>query len=106
MEESKLATCGAAAGDGSRMASSDNMGPFETVEFSKVRGLAQRFEQAWDAQRDTSKGIDLLPFLPELNDPARLPSLYELIKTDLACRWQRGLPTSLEMYVEKFPEIG
>jgi serine/threonine protein kinase len=96
------------AGDGRRMAITDNNGPFETVQYSKVRGLAQRFEQAWEAQNDSSssKGIDLVAFLPEPGDPARLPTLIELIKTDLECRWQRGLPTSLETYVEKFPEIG
>lgn len=80
--------------------------PFETVEFSKVRGLAERFEQAWDTQQDSSTGVDLIPFLPEPGDPARASALFELIKTDLSCRWQRGLPTSLELYVEKFPEIG
>src|SRR3954466_9921080 len=95
-----------AAEEERRMATTEKASPFETVQYSNIRGLAERFEQAWESQNDTSKGIDLVPFLPEPNDPARLPSLYELIKTDLACRWQRGLPTSLEMYVEKFPEIG
>ncbi len=88
------------------MASPNDSSPFETVEFSKLRGLAERFEQAWDAQQDSTKGIDLAPFLPEPGDPARSVALIELIKADLACRWQRGLPTSLEMYVEKFPEMG
>lgn len=88
------------------MANPDDKEQFETVQFSKVRGLVERLEQAWDAQQDSSKGIDLALFLPAGNDPVRLASLIELIKADLECRWQRGLPTSLEMYLEKFPELG
>jgi serine/threonine protein kinase len=88
------------------MASRENHGEHETVQFSKVRGLALQVEQAWQSQQDSTSGIDLSPYLPGPGDPLRLPSLFELIKADLACRWQRGLPTSLEMYVEKFPEIG
>ena len=88
------------------MATPDDNQQFETVQYSKVRGLVERFEQAWEEQQDSSKGIDLGLFLPAVKDPLRLPSLVELIKTDLACRWDRGLPTSLETYIEKFPELG
>src|SRR5258707_245678 len=59
----------------------DDMDQNETIQFSKVRVLAERFEQAWNAQQDSSSGIDLTPFLPDAKDPARLPSLFELIKT-------------------------
>lgn len=88
------------------MATPDDNEPGETVQYSKVRGLVERLEQAWDEQQDSSKGIDLALFLPAAKDPLRLPSLVELIKADLACRWDRGLPTSLETYIEKFPELG
>src|SRR5688572_23925458 len=88
------------------MSRSDNFGQVDSKQSSKVKDLAERFNQAWEAQQDTSKGVDMTPFLPETSDSMRLPALCELIKTDLACRWERGLPISLEDYIEKFPELG
>lgn len=82
------------------------MNDFTTENSSRLKNLAGRLEEAWNSQSDSSKGIDLEPFLPESGNALRKDALFELVRTDLACRWSRGLPTSLELYVEKFPEIG
>src|SRR3954454_2275388 len=88
------------------MSRPDELGQFETMQYSKVRDLAERFEKAWQSTQESSKGVDLAAYLPANGDALRLPALYELVKTDLACRWERGLPVSLEDYLEKFPELG
>ena len=85
---------------------SEDLERHDTVQFSQVEKLAGQVAQAWEAQKDSAKGVDLALFLPAAGDPLRVLSLHELIKADLACRWERGLPTSLEDYLEKFPELG
>ncbi len=88
------------------MAAPDDLGSMVTGDYSVVQELADRLELAWQGQTNPQQGIDLTQLLPPTDDKLRLPILYELVKTDLACRWQRGLTPTLEEYVRKFPEIG
>jgi len=88
------------------MSRPDELGQLETLQYEKLQDLADRFEKAWKTQNESSKGVELAAYLPPAGDALRLQALHELVKIDLACRWERGLPNSLEDYLERFPELG
>jgi serine/threonine protein kinase len=75
-------------------------------QWEQLRDLAERFEQAWQQASGRGQSVDLGRFLPGGEDPLRPAALLELIKTDLEIRWRRGQTVSLELYCEKFPELG
>jgi len=84
----------------------DELGSMPTGDFSRLQEYAERLEEAWKSQGDTTTGVDLAQFMPPTEDSLRLPVLYELIKTDLSIRMERGQLVGLEYYLEKFPELG
>jgi serine/threonine protein kinase/formylglycine-generating enzyme required for sulfatase activity len=61
-----------------------------------------RLHQSWQTSGDAL----LTDFLPPPASPLRLPLLHELIGIDLNHRWQNRLPTLLEQYQERYPELG
>jgi hypothetical protein len=75
--------------------------PLSNEEWRRVNDLADRLEVEW-SQADT---VALSPLLPAPNDPLRPAVLRELVKTDLEIRWKRGLPATLETYLESYPEL-
>jgi hypothetical protein len=68
--------------------------------------VTDRLEQAWRATAAGQAPPDLTVFLPHPGDFNRLAALQELVRVDLAIRWQRGMATLLEYYIERFPELG
>ena len=72
-----------------------------TTLWTGLEQRVRRFEQAWtDGARPSVH--DFLPV-----DPAqRLPTLIELVKTDLEFRFQAGESARLEDYLESFSELG
>jgi serine/threonine protein kinase/formylglycine-generating enzyme required for sulfatase activity len=80
-----------------------DLGHLRTGEREQVLDAAARLEEAW-AESDA---VDLATFLPPPSSPLRLPTLHELIKTELQIRWHRGLAVLLDQYVRRFPtELG
>jgi serine/threonine protein kinase/formylglycine-generating enzyme required for sulfatase activity len=72
----------------------------------RLQQLASDFESAWKAAKGTTNAPDLGTFLPSSEDSLRDDALRELIRVDLAMRWQRGHRICLEEYLERFPELG
>jgi serine/threonine protein kinase len=84
------------------MRSAARLGELHSQEWKQLQEVADRFEKAWQS----ASSVDLSAFLPPTGDALRPTLLQELIKTELEIRWRRGLPVTLEYYVEKFPELG
>jgi serine/threonine protein kinase len=82
------------------------LGQLKTNEWQQLQEFAGRFEEAWQKVDSGATAPDLRQFLPAAANAVRLPILHELIKTELEIRWRRGLPTQLENYLDKFPELG
>lgn len=83
----------------------DDLGQMPDGDYSEVRDLAERLEHAWGDAGASATGPDLSQFLPPPGGRLRRAALYELIKTDMHIRWDRGRPRSLGDYLEKFPEL-
>ncbi len=60
------------------------------------------FEREWDAQRLAAA----LAELPGVGDPRRLPTLFEMVKIDLARSWGESRPAHIEDYLLRCPELG
>ncbi len=73
---------------------------------SEVAQAVAALRAAWGRARGPTDSPNLEAFLPPPEDRLRLPVLDGLIRADLDCRWQRELPTRLEYYLERFPELG
>jgi serine/threonine protein kinase len=84
----------------------DDLGQLKTSDYSLIDDIAGQLEQAWRTASGSGSGVELAPLLPPVDNPLRIEVLHELVKTDLSCRWQRGLRASVEDYVQKFPELG
>lgn len=69
---------------------------------ASVQAAASAYEQAVSQ----STAVDLGHFLPPRDDPMRSAILMELVRIDLAARWQKGERVLLEDYLKKFPELG
>ncbi|MEX0586169.1 MAG: serine/threonine-protein kinase, partial [Pirellulales bacterium] len=44
-------------------------------------------------------------FVPPLGEPAHLPALCELVRTEIERRWQQGATTRLDEYRGRFPQL-
>jgi hypothetical protein len=80
----------------------DDLGLLTEEEWNTLQDACDQLEAALDER----KPVDLKTLLPEGEPPKRLIYLLELIKTELEIRYRqkRGLP--LEVYVQRYPEIG
>src|SRR5262245_35650498 len=83
-----------------------DLGQLKSGDWDKLQRYADQLEAAWKETAQGQPPPDLKQFLPPAEDPLRTVVLQELIKTELEIRWRQGLPTSLELYLEKFPELG
>lgn len=83
-----------------------DFGYLKSVEWERLRDIADRFEKAWQQAGPQVKSVDLGPFLPAAGEPLRPTVLLELIKVDLEVRWRRSLPVQLESYLKTYPELG
>jgi serine/threonine protein kinase/formylglycine-generating enzyme required for sulfatase activity len=79
-----------------------DLGRLKSAEWGQLQEVVERFEKAC-SDGDVA---DLERFLPLPGDPLRPVALQELIKTDLEIRWRHGRAVTLEVYLEKFPELG
>src|SRR5438270_121053 len=64
--------------------------------------IADRFESAWQEGHRP----DIAVFLANETGVRRLALLEELVRIDLAYRWQTGDRLQLEDYLAEFPELG
>src|SRR5437867_1195427 len=71
-------------------------------DWNKVNDLATEFENALK----TSASVNMEQFLPAAGEALRPNVLRELVKTELAFRWEHGRGLLLEQYLEKYPELG
>ena len=79
----------------------NDLGRLKTQEWQSIQDLVTRFE---DASQDTAVA-PLESFLPPAGDPLRQISLVELVKSDLELRWRRGKGLTIEVYLDRFPEL-
>jgi serine/threonine protein kinase len=80
----------------------NDIGELTDADWDQVEELANRLEAAWQK----GGAVDLAAFLPEPGSPIRKSTLLELIKVDMECRWKKGQAVVLEVYVDKFSELG
>ena len=66
-----------------------------------VDRMADRFERKW--KRGKTPSIE--EFLGELQGPARVALLHELIRIDLEYQWRTGDQRKVESYGREFPEL-
>ncbi len=71
-------------------------------DWNQVCMAAESFERALKH----SPSVELDQFLPPTGQSLRSFILHELIKAELAFRWENGRGLLLEHYLEKFPELG
>lgn len=83
-----------------------DLGQLKSVDWDKLQRYADRLESAWQNVAEGQAGPDLQQYLPLAGDPLRVVVLHELVKTEIEIRWRRGLPTSLDHYLERLPELG
>ncbi|MBI1915410.1 MAG: protein kinase [Planctomycetes bacterium] len=72
---------------------------------ARLRQIVLDFENAWQESPTLQEAPDIFCFLPPGGDTLRLPALHELVKVDLRVRWERRGGTSLEPYLNRFPEL-
>ncbi|MFM8271991.1 MAG: serine/threonine-protein kinase, partial [Gemmata sp.] len=75
-----------------------------TVNAPRAPGLEGRLE-AFEAALAAGGSVDLFRFLPPAGDPEYLPTLCELVRTDLEARWALGRPKGLAEYQQQYPEL-
>src|SRR5436309_5373142 len=75
--------------------------PLEPSDWDQVQKVANSFKKALQ----TTSAVDLERFLPR---PGRVRAwaLVELVKVDLAFRWEHGRGVLLDHYLEKYPDLG
>ena len=76
--------------------------PREADDAKRIREALDQFEDAWRADGS----VDLGRFLPPPGDPLRPALLLELIRADLALRWNHGPHLEIEAYQKSYPELG
>jgi serine/threonine protein kinase len=91
---------------GISMDRSPDWGRIETNAGNRLRDIAARFQKAWQKITGPPDPVGFDAYLPARDDPLRPLALHALIKIDLENRWQRGQPTRLDHYLERFPELG
>jgi hypothetical protein len=79
-----------------------NLGQLNTGEWDQLHTILERFEKAWH-EADT---VVLADFVPPPEEPLRTVVFQELVKADLANRWQRHQEIYLEDYLNRFPDLG
>jgi hypothetical protein len=79
---------------------------WKTEDWQQIQLLLERLDSAWQAAKDPATVVDLRSFLPASDNPLHAMALHELVKKDLANRWQRGRSITLEDYLQRFPELG
>jgi serine/threonine protein kinase len=84
------------------MSRPDNLGYLEPFEFKELEAIAERFARACSS---STFAVRIEDYLPEGPERFRLGVLCELIKIDLAQRWQRQEHPLLEEYLTRFPEL-
>jgi serine/threonine-protein kinase len=67
----------------------------------RLQRRLEAFERSWNNVRLAGEVSDLPP-----DGPLRRAALIELVKIDLAQRWQSGRRTLLENYLQAYPELG
>lgn len=72
-----------------------------TGDWDQLQDWVERYEATWQAG-ETAR---LDPHVPPAGHPLRAPILVELVKIDLSNRWKRQLPTYVEAYLGRFPEL-
>jgi serine/threonine protein kinase len=82
------------------MPSAPNLGNLTPAEWQELQGVLSHFERAWQ----TGGRADLAQFLPPGNRLG-VVLILELIKSELAIRWERGEKPHLEDYLPRFPEL-
>jgi hypothetical protein len=75
--------------------------PLEPTEWDQVQRVANSYKKALQ----TTSAVDLEHFLPT-QARVRAWALVELVKLDLAFRWENGRGVLLDHYLEKFPDLG
>jgi hypothetical protein len=88
------------------MTASTDLERLPASEWRRLQDLLGRHERAWREAVGPGQAVDLGAYLPAPGDPLRPLALYELILADLEFRWQRGLGSTLESYLERYPELG
>jgi serine/threonine protein kinase len=83
------------------MHSVSDLGQLKTADWQSIQDLVTRFETA----RQETAEASLESFLPPPEDPLRTLSLVELIKSDLELSWRRDAGTTLETYLDRYPEL-
>jgi hypothetical protein len=83
-----------------------DLGHLKTLDWERLQDLLDPFEDAWHAVAEPGQVVDLLGFLPPVDDPLRGVALQELIKADLEFRWRHGQELLLDEYLKQFPELG
>ncbi len=78
--------------------------PLSTPSAARSRE-AHDILEAFEAAHARSGQADLDQFVPSATHPERLAILAELIRIDMEYGWERGTPTSLEEYRQRYPEI-
>src|ERR1700730_8761910 len=82
------------------------LGQLTPQEWERLQQFIDGFESASRHRDPAADSVELRSFLPSNDDPLRLATLHELIKTELEIRWRRGQGVSLKYYLEQFPELG
>jgi hypothetical protein len=88
------------------MGCADDLGLLTTADFSRIQDLCDQLEQAWKECDQSPGGPDLEQFLARVAAELRLAALYELVKTDMPLRLEKGLEWDLDFYVRRYPELG
>jgi hypothetical protein len=81
---------------------SDDLGQLETTEWDLLQEQCARVEAACRNRQL----IDLVALLPPAGTAFRLIFLHELIKTELAARWEFGQRCLLEEFLRRYRDLG
>src|SRR4051794_23021501 len=96
----------AATTKGGCMDRPDDLSRLPSGDYSRINELADRFEKLLQEAEANGTEVDLNSLLPRRGDPLRGAALNELIKIDMEFRCRRGLPYTLDHYLQRFPELG
>jgi formylglycine-generating enzyme required for sulfatase activity/tRNA A-37 threonylcarbamoyl transferase component Bud32 len=82
------------------MSEPGDLGDLNSSQWNRLQERLDALEKAWKK----GDAVDWLQFVPALGSSTRTATLYEVIKTDLQCRWQNGQGVVLDYYLDKLPE--
>ncbi len=90
------------------MAHLDDLTSMPSEDRQDLQTCLNRFEAAWNQAVEHDQPLpDIDTYLPPCEGELRKKVLYELVKTDLECRWKHGKqPPDLDYYLKKHPELG